>query len=295
MEMDKRPSTENRNPDSKGLDTLPPLEIVKLMQTGSAEALRAVGNSMPSIAEAAEDAALTIEGGGRVFYVGAGTSGRLAVLDASEIRPTFGSTAFRAIIAGGPGAITEAQEGAEDDSIAGAQEAAELGPEDMAVGISASGRAPFVIGFLQAAKERGARTWMINCTPEAPSVSTDGLITLNTGPELISGSTRLKAGTATKMALNMISTTAMVLLGGTYDGLMVDVVPANRKLIDRAERIVMEITGCTRQDASRTLEASGMRPKAAALMLFKGISSEKAEEALKDAKGSLRKALRKKS
>ena len=142
MQMDNKPSTENRNPASEGLDTLPPLEIVKLMHMGSAEALRAVGSAMTEIAEAAEDAARAIEGGGRVFYIGAGTSGRLAVLDASEIRPTFGVSAFRAIIAGGPDAMTEAQEGAEDDAHAGAEEAEALGPEDMAVGISASGRAP---------------------------------------------------------------------------------------------------------------------------------------------------------
>jgi N-acetylmuramic acid 6-phosphate etherase len=290
----EKPSTESRNPDSKNLDTLPPLEIVRLMHEGDSETLRAVGHALPAIAEAALDATRAIEQGGRIFYAGAGTSGRLAVLDASEVQPTFGSTAFRAVIAGGPGAMTEAIEGAEDDTDAGAMEAGELGPEDMAVGISASGRAPFVIGFMNAARERGARTWMITCTREAPPVSTDGLISLPTGPELIAGSTRLKAGTATKMALNMLSTATMVLMGGTYDGLMVDVMPSNRKLAERAEGIVMEITGRTRQEASRTLVESGMRPKTAALMLLKNLSSEEAEAALKDAGGSLRKVLGKK-
>jgi len=289
--MDKQESsTEGVSKASEGLDARTSLEVVTLMHKGDAEALEAVGRALQSIAEAAGDAAKAIEGGGRVYYAGAGTSGRLAVLDASEVRPTFGSNAFRAFIAGGAGAMTEAVEGAEDDAEAGTREASVLGPEDMAVGISASGRTPFVLGFMEAARRKGARTWMLTCTMDAPAVSTDGHISLATGPELIAGSTRLKAGTATKMALNMISTTAMVLLGGTYDGLMVDVVPSNSKLRDRAERIIMQITGRDRGEASKALVASGMRPKTASLMLMKGIGAGEAEAALVRAGGSLRRA-----
>jgi N-acetylmuramic acid 6-phosphate etherase len=287
----ENPSTEDRNPASEGLDARSITEVVRLMHEEDHTALEAVGRALPAIAEAAGDAARAIERGGRVFYAGAGTSGRLAVLDASEIMPTFGSARFRAIIAGGPSAMTKAVEGAEDDSGQGAREAMSLGPDDMALGISASGRAPFVLGFIEAAKERGARTWLLTCAGEAPQARTDGLISLPTGPELIAGSTRLKAGTATKMALNMISTAAMVSLGGAYDGHMVDVVPSNRKLVDRAERIVMEITGVSRRKASDALKGSGMRAKAASLMLIKGISAGDAEAALKKAGGSLRKAL----
>lgn len=290
MDSEKAP-TEGLDPASSGLDKLAPSEVVRLMHEGDRVLLDAVHRALPAIEEAAVDAANAIKGGGRVFYAGAGTSGRIAVLDASEIMPTFGSTAFRAVMAGGQEAILEAVEGAEDDRGAGAMEASGLAPGDMALGISASGRAPFVLGFIEAAKERGARTWMLTCTGEPPFINTDGLISIETGPEIIAGSTRLKAGTATKMALNMISTTAMVILGGTYDGLMVDVVPTNSKLRDRAVRIIMQITGCGRGEASRALEDSGMRPKAASLMLLRGLSSDEAEAALKASGGSLRKSI----
>lgn len=285
------PSTEKRNPASEGLDERSAIEVIRLMHEEDGKALEAVGQAIPHIAEAAEDAARSVKNGGKVYYAGAGTSGRLAVLDASEIRPTFGSTAFKAVIAGGQNAMTEAVEGAEDDRGSGARAAAAIGPDDMAVGVTASGRTPFVLGFMEAAGGRGARTWMLTCSAEVPPVKADGLIYLPTGPELIAGSTRLKAGTATKMALNMLSTSAMILLGGTFDGLMVDVVPANRKLVKRAERMVMEITGSKEKDASKALANSGMRPKTASLMLKLGISEHEAEAALKKAGGSLRKAI----
>jgi len=284
-------STEDRNPASKGLDTRAPIEIIKLMHEEDGKALKAVTQALPAIAKAAEAAAQAIKNGGRVFYAGAGTSGRLAVLDAAEIRPTFGSSVFRAVIAGGQSALTEAVEGAEDDRNAGSKAAETIAAGDMAVGISASGKTPFVLGFLEAAGARGASAWILTCSGEPPPVKTHGIISLPTGPELIAGSTRLKAGTATKMALNMLSTTAMVMLGGTHDGLMVDVVPANRKLVERAERIVMEITGCTREEASKALSGSGMKPKTAALMLMLSISGDDAGAELKRVGGSLRNAL----
>ena len=285
------PSTEQRNPVSKGLDTRPAIEIATLMHAEDSKALAAIKQALPAIAEAAEDAASTIRRGGRVLYAGSGTSGRLAVLDASEIRPTFGSSSFGAAIAGGERALTEAIEGAEDDREAGAEAAAGLSNKDMALGVSASGSTPYVQGFMEAAVKRGVQTWLLTCSPDAPVTETVKLITLLSGPELIAGSTRLKAGTATKMALNMLSTSALVLLGGTHDGLMVDVVPANKKLIQRAESIVMEIAGCAKKEAAAALKDSGMSAKTAALMLMRGISRQEAEEALKRAGGSLRKAI----
>ncbi len=223
-------------------------------------------------------------------YSGAGSSGRLCVLDASEVPPTFGCNAFEAVMAGGDEAIKCSVEGAEDDRGAGGLAAEGLTSKDMAVGISASGSTPFVLGFLETAKNQGARCWMVS------SVGTDedfldGTIVLDTGPELIAGSTRMKAGTAQKMALNMLSTATMVRLGGTYDGLMVDVTPTNTKLKKRAEGIIMEISGCSKQEAAKALETAGMNPKLAALMLKGGMDRDKAKKLLEESGGSLRGAL----
>jgi N-acetylmuramic acid 6-phosphate etherase len=213
----------------------------------------------------------------------------------SEVCPTFGSKSFRAIIAGGETALRNAVEGAEDNHDAGASEAENLVINDMAVGISASGRSPFVLGFLEAGFAKGARCWLMTCNDiEAPSF-VHGIIYLPTGPELVAGSTRLKAGTATKLALNMISTAAMVRMGGVHDGLMVDVVPSNRKLAARAKGIIREITGCSEAEAADYLTRSGMRPKVAALMIMREIERDKAEALLERSGGSLRNALNRES
>lgn len=283
--------TESLNPASKGIDTLPVLDLLKLMNSEDALALKAVGNSLADIESAVNDAAAVIRGGGRVFYIGAGTSGRLGVLDAAEVQPTFGSDRFRAIMAGGEKAVTEAAEGAEDDKDAGRRAAEGIKAGDMAVGISASGRTPFVISALEKAKDSGARCWLIACNEIEHHPFLDGTIVLATGPELVAGSTRLKAATATKLALNMLSTATMIKLGGVYDGLMVDVVPSNRKLVGRAEGIIMQITGCAREEASALLKKSGMRPKVASLMKLRAISKEEAERLLEKSGGSLRRAL----
>jgi N-acetylmuramic acid 6-phosphate etherase len=286
------PDTENRNHASKGIDALSVIEVLNLMHREDAHALDAVGASLADIESAVHDAVRTIRSGGRVFYIGAGTSGRLGVLDAAEIQPTFGSDRFRAIMAGGESAVTGAVEGAEDDEAAARKAVADIRAGDMAVGVSASGRTLFVVAALKESKKSGALCWLITCSKFEKPPFLDGTVVLDTGPELVAGSTRLKAATATKLALNMISTATMISLGGVYDGLMVDVVPSNRKLIERAEGIVMQITGCGREEASELLKKSGMKSKTAALMKIKGISKNEAERLLEEAGGSLRQALK---
>jgi N-acetylmuramic acid 6-phosphate etherase len=284
--------TEKRNPASRGIDELPTLEILRILQGEDASVPGVVRKQLPLIAEAVEAACAAVRAGGKVFYAGAGTSGRLGVLDAAEIPPTFGLGCFRAVIAGGRRAVTKAVEGAEDDERAGRAAASRLTGRDMAMGISSSGTTPFVVSFLKAAKARGARCWLVTCNEGLHYPFLDGTVPLVTGPEIIAGSTRLKAATATKLALNMFSTATMIRLGRVHDGLMVDLVPSNRKLVKRAEGIIMEITGCSKEEAARYLKRSGMRPKVAAVMLRKGVSRRKAEEILEDAGGFLRKALR---
>lgn len=282
---------EDANPASEGLDALPVAEILRLMHGEDLVAVSAVGKILADVEKAVEDATAAIEGGGRVFYIGAGTSGRLGVLDAAEVRPTFGSDRFRAILAGGGKAMVEAQEGAEDDEEAGTKAAGEIGLGDMALGISASGRTPFVVAALREAKARGARSWLLTCDGTASHPFVDGTLLLATGPELVAGSTRLKAATATKLVLNMLSTATMAKLGGVHDGLMIDVVPSNRKLVARAEGIIARITGCGEEEAAELLRRSGMRAKVASLMKLRGVSREEAEGLLKRSGGSLRRAL----
>ncbi len=288
---------EERNPLAKGIDTLATADLLHLMHEEDLTAYHAVGMALAYIGHAVEDAVRAIRAGGRVVYAGAGTSGRLCVLDASEVPPTFGCNAFEAVIAGGDEAIRCSVEGAEDDREAGGLAAEGLASLDMAVGISASGRTPFVLGFLEAAKAQGAKCWLLS----SESVDTendmeagflDGTIVLDTGPELIAGSTRMKAGTAQKMALNMLSTATMVRLGGTYDGLMVDVAPTNKKLKKRAIGIIMEIAGCSMKEAAKALEDADMNPKLAALMLKGGMHRDKATLLLEESGGALRKALK---
>jgi N-acetylmuramic acid 6-phosphate etherase len=283
--------TENLNTASKGIDALSVSEALRLMHREDAMALKSVGASLRDIEKAVNDAVSVIGKGGRVFYIGAGTSGRLGVLDASEVYPTFGAQSFKAIMAGGEEAVIHAVEGAEDDEKSARREAADITSRDMAVGVTASGKTPFVLAALEEAKKSGARCWLITCNEIESPPFTDGMIVLDTGPELVAGSTRLKAGTVTKLVLNMLSTVTMIMLGGVYDGLMVDVVPSNKKLIARAEGIIVQITGCSREEASGLLKESGMRPKTASLMKLKGVTKDDAERLLKDAGGSLRKAL----
>jgi N-acetylmuramic acid 6-phosphate etherase len=237
--------------------------------------------------------AARLAGDGRLFYVGAGTSGRLGVLDASECPPTFSSAPDRVqgVIAGGERALREAVEGAEDDRDRGAADlhARNLGPLDYVVGISANGGAPYVQGALAAAREVGAGTALITCNPVRPElIQPDQAIVLPVGPEVLSGSTRLKAGTATKLVLNMLSTLAMVKLGKVHDNLMVDVRVSNRKLQARAERLVRRLTGLEAEPASRLLAAAGGSVKRAAVMHHAAVDGPGADALLAESRGFLR-------
>lgn len=271
-------------------------EIVQLINSEDMTVAHAVSTVLPSIAEAAELIAESMKKGGRLIYVGAGTSGRLALLDASECPPTFGAEEDRvvAVIAGGDSAVSRAVEGAEDDQAAGERKMRDLSltVNDVVVGITASGRAPFVIGALAYASEQGARTVSLACnSPAQISTVADVAIEVPTGPEILTGSTRLKAGTAQKMVLNMLSTAGMVLAGRVYRNYMIGVKPLNRKLVDRACRILAETAEVSYQEASGALESSGMNTMAAFLMLKKGLSADEAVQRLREAGDSLREAL----
>lgn len=285
--------TEQANPDSVGLDLLSPAEAVDAMHEQDWAAVRAVGPAKPAIAALVAQAAGALRAGGRIFYVGAGTSGRLGVLDASECPPTFSAEPelVQGIIAGGERALREAVEGAEDDAEAGRADLLARGARagDVVVGISANGGAPYVRGALTAARGVGAVTAIVTCNPLRPDAfRPDHVVLLPTGPELLAGSTRLKAGTATKLALNMISTLTMVALGKVHDNLMVDVRVSNRKLALRAERLVARLTGLDVAAAAALLARAGGRVKLAAVMHHQGVSMERAAAMLGESGGFLR-------
>jgi N-acetylmuramic acid 6-phosphate etherase len=256
-----------------------------------------VAGQSGEIARAVEIAAATFRGGGRLFYVGAGTSGRLGVLDASECPPTFGTDPemVQGIIAGGVAALTRSQEGAEDSPETGAREIDErhVTGGDFVVGIAASGTTPFVHGALHRARAIGARTGIVACTQPPASLLADCDVAIITvvGPEVVTGSTRLKAGTATKLVLNTITTGAMILLGKTYGNLMVDMRATNVKLADRAERIVMEVTGVTRERAGVQLAAAGGLVKTAIVMQMMDVSRGDAERLLAEHDGIIRRVV----
>ena len=242
------PTTEQGHPGSQRLDQLSTPEVLTLMNAADAEIPAAVAREIPRIGRAVEAVARALERGGHLVYIGAGTSGRLGVLDASECPPTFNvpPDLVRGIIAGGEAALTHASEASEDDPEAGARDlmASGFGPGDVLVGIAASGRTPYVLGAMAKARELGAVTCGISCTPDSElSRAVDFPIEPVTGPEILTGSTRLRAGTATKMVLNMISTAVMIRLGYVYGNLMVNVQPTNRKLEDRARRIIEQRGG----------------------------------------------------
>ncbi|UCE71193.1 MAG: N-acetylmuramic acid 6-phosphate etherase [Nitrospiraceae bacterium] len=284
-------STEDIHKRSENIDTMSTSEMINLMQDEDMIVVRAVQNVRQSIYDAVDDAVSSLKQRGRLFYIGAGTSGRLGVLDASEMRPTFGdASSIRAIMAGGAGAITDPVEGAEDDREAGSSAVADAGRKDMILGISASGKTPFVLSALQAGKDQGARCWLLSCN-EVGYDFLDGIINVNVGPELVAGSTRLKSGTATKMVLNMISTATMIQMGHVYKGYMIDVVPSSAKLIKRAESIISAITGCGPEEAALLLKKADNRPKTAVLMYKKDLSLDQADQLLKKSDGSLRRAL----
>jgi N-acetylmuramic acid 6-phosphate etherase len=289
-------TTEARNPASEKIDTLSPLEIVRLINEEDARVATAVGQQAEPIARAVEVIADRLRAGGRLIYIGAGTSGRLGVLDASECPPTFSTPPEMVvgIIAGGYGALTRAIEGAEDhpDKAVEDLKAAKLSAADVLVGIATSGRTPYVIGGLNYARELGAFAIGFACNDgSAMTDAADLMIAPVVGPEVISGSTRLKAGTATKLVLNTLTTGAMILLGKTYGNLMVDLKASNAKLIIRTRRIVAGLTGLTEDEAEQQLARCGGELKTAVVAHRYGISAEEARKRLSNAGGQLRRAL----
>lgn len=291
-----RLTTEARNPRSGNLDSMKPLEIVRLINTEDATVAGAVAMEEKQIAQAIEIISDRLSRGGRLVYAGAGTSGRLGVLDAAECPPTFNADPRQVVglIAGGPGALLTAVEGAEDSPEKASADLREIGLDqnDVLVGIAASGRTPYVLGALDHARSVGAFAIGFSCNKEAElKQHADLNIIPVVGPEILSGSTRMKAGTATKMVLNMLTTGAMVLMGKTYGNLMVDVQATNRKLVERSIRIVQEICVCTREEAREALEICDGEVKAAVVTLQLGLSHEQARERLQAAGGQLGAAL----
>lgn len=289
--------TETRYKPSEHIDELSTTEMLQVINAADREVADAVAREIPAIARAVDAiaAALAPERGGRLFYMGAGTSGRLGVLDASECPPTFNvpATLVQGFIAGGDYALRHSIEGAEDSAELGATDLRAHGftGNDVLAGIAASGRTPYVLGAMEYARSLGAVTIGVSCVPDSEVArAAEIAITPAVGPEVITGSTRLRAGTATKLVLNMLSTGAMIKLGMVYSNLMVNVQPTNEKLADRAERIVVELTALPRERASALLRDAGSI-KVAVLMHAHGITREQAEALLKGAHGHLRHAM----
>lgn len=289
-------TTEARNPASGHIDRLPTLEMLALINREDQAVALAVERELPSIALAVDAIAERFSHGGRLFYIGAGTSGRLGVLDASECPPTFSvpSTLVQGIIAGGDSALRKSSEHSEDSPGEGARDLAAhtLTPQDTLVGIAASGRTPYVLGAMQHAKQHGALVVSLTCVANsAMAAIADIAIAPVTGPEVVTGSTRMKAGTATKLVLNMLSTGVMIRTGAVYGNLMVNVQPTNNKLVDRAERIIAAATGCDRETAATLLKAAGS-VKVAIAMQSLGVDRAAAEAALATVDGRLGDLLR---
>ena len=286
--------TERRNPRSSTIDTASALEIVDLIGAEDAGVPGAVARARTEIARAIDLLEAAFRAGGRLVYVGAGTSGRLGVLDAAECPPTFGTPPdmIVGLIAGGAEALVRSVEGAEDDVDAALREvnALELGRNDVVVGIAASGTTPYVGTALLRAQELGARTVLVSCSepPARLLESCDVCITVRVGPEVVTGSTRMKAGTATKLVLNTLTTGAMIRLGKTYGNLMVDLRAWNEKLVDRSQRIVMEAAGVDRSAAQGAIDAADGSVKTAIVMARRGVTKAEAEQLLDEHAGRLR-------
>ncbi|AUG99918.1 N-acetylmuramic acid 6-phosphate etherase [Pectobacteriaceae bacterium CE70] len=289
--------SETRNPATMNLDLLSTLDMMTVFNQEDQKVPEAISQVLPAIAQVVEVTAACLKAGGRLIYLGAGTSGRLGVLDASECPPTFGVPHGLVIglIAGGPGALLKAVEGAEDDPALGEADLINLSlkPVDMVIGLAASGRTPYVLGALRYAHQLGCHTAAISCNPQSP-IAREAEIAISplVGPEALTGSTRLKSGTAQKLILNMISTGVMVKLGKVYQNLMVDVKATNIKLMDRACRIVMETTGVNRAEAQSVLEQTDYNVKPAIVMILVGCDAEEAQWRLSHHNGYLRAAIR---
>ncbi|MBC2240815.1 N-acetylmuramic acid 6-phosphate etherase [Listeria booriae] len=289
-------STEKRNEKTASLDTLSVKEALHIMNDEDAKVTGAIATNLASIETVINGVIASFKKGGRLVYVGAGTSGRLGVLDAAECVPTFGvpATMVVGLIAGGEKAFLQAIEGAEDSVILGKEdlEGIALTADDYVLGIAASGRTPYVIGALDYAKEVGAKTGALSCnTNAAISAHADTAIEVDCGPEILTGSTRLKAGTAQKLVLNMISTVSMIGIGKVYKNLMVDVMPTNEKLVERSKRIIMEATECDYDTAANYYELANQHVKTAIVMILTKTDLATATEKLADADGFIRRTL----
>lgn len=288
--------TEGRNPATMDIDQLSTLDIVKRINDEDHKVAIAVHQVLPQIARAVEWTADCLRTGGRLFYMGAGTSGRLGILDASECPPTYGSPPemVQGLIAGGETAVFRAVEGAEDSPALGVEDLRkkELTARDIVVGIAASGRTPYVIGGLRYARSIGCKTIAVSCTPQPETgQAADLSIEILAGPEVVTGSTRMKAGTAQKMVLNMLTTATMIRLGKIYSNLMVDVQATNSKLKERAKRIVCTATGVSKEQAEQTLAQAKGSAKIAITMLLAGVPAGQASELLDAAGGIISRAL----
>lgn len=288
--------TEQRNPASAEIDTLPTEEVLRIVNAEDHQVADAVEREIPAIARAVDAIVEAFQRGGRLFYIGAGTSGRLGVLDASECPPTFSvpPEMVQGIIAGGPAALSRATEATEDDPAMGARDLTERGftARDVLVGIAASGRTPYVLGAVAEARRLGAVTVGIGCTPDSELARAAAMaITPLVGPEVIAGSTRMKAGTAQKLVLNMLTTGAFIRMGYVYGNLMVNVQPKNAKLADRARRIVAQAAGVTDERAGELLDAAGNSVRVAIVMGRTGAARVEAERRLAAAGGDISRAL----
>jgi N-acetylmuramic acid 6-phosphate etherase len=288
--------TEQRHPASKNLDSMTALQIARLINREDRKVADAVARELPYIAAAVEAVVRAIHGGGRLIYVGAGTSGRLALLDAVELPPTYGiaTNVVIALIAGGKKAVTGAVEGAEDSAANAVRDlrAIKLHHRDVVLGIAASGTTPYVLSALQFARRRRAATIALTANRHSPLAKLASIsIAPEVGCEVVTGSTRMKAGTSQKMVLNMLSTAAMVRLGHTYENLMIDLVMNNKKLTGRGARILAEASGAPLSSAEHALRQSGHNLRVALVMLKQGISAPEAKQKLKLAKGHLRRAM----
>ena len=293
----KNMSTETRNQNTMNLDIMSPLEVVTVMNNEDAKVPEAIKPALPNIAQCVTWAIESIEAGGRIIYMGAGTSGRLGVLDAVECPPTFGVSpdVVVGLIAGGEKAFVKAVEGAEDSRELGHNDLVDINLQkrDIVIGIAASGRTPYVLGGLAYAQEVGCHTVGISCNPgSAVGAAAELAIEVVPGPECLTGSTRLKSGTCQKLILNMISTATMVGCGKAYQNLMVDVMQTNEKLVVRAQNIVMEATGCDRETAKEKIGLAGGNAKTAITMILADCDAEEAKARLAKAKGHVREAIK---
>lgn len=291
--------TEQKNPETLSIDAASAEEILRLININDARVPLAVGEEIPHIAKAVEVIVERFKCGGRLIYAGAGTSGRLGIVDASECPPTYGTPPdmVLALIAGGREAVFTAQEGAEDKPDAGAADllAVNISANDVVCGIAASGRTPYVLGALAEARKRGAPTILVTTTNREKlaelGISADILICPNVGPEVVMGSTRMKSGTAQKLVLNMLTTASMIRLGKTFGNVMVDLAMTNKKLVERAKRIVMDITGVDYDEATRVLDLTGGHVKTAIVMILAKVDAGTAKERLQKADGFVRGAI----